>query len=246
MISKIMSSLRPTELVFAGPNGAHRLEVRRNRQSRGYRLRIDPRSGAPVLTLPERAPLAPALAWAATKKGWIEAALGAVPVRNPIGPGGEIPFGGTMLRIDWQPDLPRKPQAVEDAIRLGGPIEAVERRVLAWLRAEARTAMLADAAYFAERAGCPLGTIAITDPRSRWGSCTATGAIRLSWRLIMAPAFVRRSVVAHEIAHRRHLDHSPAFHAHHAAILGERPHAANLWLKRHGAALQVVGGAGVG
>lgn len=246
MISRIMSSLRPAELVFTGPGGEHRLEVRRHRQSRGYRLRIDPRSGAPVLTVPERAALAPALAWAASKKGWIEAALSAMPRRQPIGPGSLIALAGAPLRIDWHRDHPRKPEVGDGWVQLGGPMEAVERRILAWLRAEARKTMLADAAYFAERAGCSVGAIAITDPRSRWGSCTSSGAIRLSWRLIMAPAFVRRSVVAHEIAHRRHLDHSPAFHAHHAAILGESPRAANLWLKRNGAALQVVGGAGAG
>jgi predicted metal-dependent hydrolase len=53
----------------------------------------------------------------------------------------------------------------------------------------------------------------------------------------MAPDAVRRSVVAHEVAHLTHFDHSPAFHAHLEALFeGDLP-AANRWLKREGRSL---------
>ena len=35
----------------------------------------------------------------------------------------------------------------------------------------------------------------------RWGSCSDRKAIRINWRLVQAPDFVRRSVVAHEVGH---------------------------------------------
>jgi len=77
----------------------------------------------------------------------------------------------------------------------------------------------------------------LSNARRRWGSCAATGAIRINWRLVMAPDAVRRSVVAHEVAHLVHFDHSPRFHA----LLGELFEgdikAANLWLKREGRGL---------
>ena len=84
--------------------------------------------------------------------------------------------------------------------------------------------------------------VAIGDPRGRWGSCASSGAIRYSWRLILAPRFVRRATVAHEVAHRVHMNHGPAFHALVAelwtkAIRRDRAR----WLRAHGAALHWVG-----
>ena len=48
-------------------------------------------------------------------------------------------------------------------------------------------------------------------PESRWGSCSASGALSFSWRLIMAPPFVLDYLAAHEVAHLRELNHSPSF-----------------------------------
>ncbi|MFX8523827.1 M48 family metallopeptidase, partial [Acinetobacter baumannii] len=64
------------------------------------------------------------------------------------------------------------------------------------------------------RAGLAVPRLALSRAQRRWGSCAADGTIRINWRLVMAPDAVRRSVVAHEVAHITHFDHSPAFHAH--------------------------------
>ncbi|MET0365229.1 MAG: M48 family metallopeptidase, partial [Sphingobium sp.] len=77
-------------------------------------------------------------------------------------------------------------------------------------------------------------------PVSRWGSCAADGAIRYSWRLILAPPEVRISTVAHEVAHLKHLDHSPAFHAFHRSICPSDTVAARAWLKANGAGLHRI------
>ena len=81
------------------------------------------------------------------------------------------------------------------------------------------------------------GRVGVGDPRSRWGSCASSGAIRYSWRLILAPPDVRRATVAHELAHLLHMDHSAAFHAAHARILGADPRPARAWLRANGAGL---------
>lgn len=61
------------------------------------------------------------------------------------------------------------------------------------------------------RMGAVPQTLAIRDPRTRWGSCSARGTVSFSWRLLMAPGRVAEYVVVHELAHLIHLDHSPAF-----------------------------------
>jgi predicted metal-dependent hydrolase len=94
---------------------------------------------------------------------------------------------------------------------------------------------------FAERAGVAVSRVSVGDPISRWGSCSARGSIRYSWRLILTPDWVRRATVAHELAHRVHMNHGPAFHALVAELLEEDPTPARQWLRRHGASLQRFG-----
>jgi hypothetical protein len=132
---------------------------------------------------------------------------------------------------------------VRDGERLlvGGPAEAVAGRVLRWLRQEARAMLAADTEHYARTAGVTVSRVGVGDPVSRWGSCSSSGAIRYSWRLIMAPDFVRRATVAHEVAHRVHMDHSPRFHALVQELFGEDPRPARLWLRQNGAALHRIG-----
>jgi predicted metal-dependent hydrolase len=93
----------------------------------------------------------------------------------------------------------------------------------------------------AGRANVAVTAVQVGDPRSRWGSCSYSGTIRYSWRLILAPDFVMRATVAHEVAHRVHMDHSPAFHAKVAEIYGADPKPARLWLRANGAKLHGFG-----
>ncbi len=77
----------------------------------------------------------------------------------------------------------------------------------------------------------------MSNARRRWGSCASNGMIRINWRLIMAPDLVRRSVVAHEVAHLTHFDHSPAFHLHLRELFDGSVHEADRWLKANGRTL---------
>jgi predicted metal-dependent hydrolase len=114
-------------------------------------------------------------------------------------------------------------------------------RLLRWMQREAKVLLTAESQEFAAKAGVSVTTIGVGDPRSRWGSCSSTGAIRYSWRLILAPEFVRRATVAHEIAHRVHMDHSPRFHALVATLLEQDPTPARRWLRANAAQLHGFG-----
>src|SRR5690606_31454943 len=103
-----------------------------------------------------------------------------------------------------------------------------------WLEGEARPLLAEDLAHYCALAGRDAPKLALSNARRRWGSCAANGAIRINWRLIMAPDCVRRSVVAHEVAHLVHFDHSARFHALLRELFEGDLAAANAWLKREG------------
>ncbi len=65
--------------------------------------------------------------------------------------------------------------------------------------------------FFSSRMQVFPQSIHIGSPKSLWGSCSSKGAVSLNWRLIAAPPFILNYVVIHELAHLKHLDHSPAF-----------------------------------
>jgi predicted metal-dependent hydrolase len=227
---------------FADPGGGIRpLIVRRSARALRMRLVVDPRDGAVKLTVPARANLAAAYRWAESKRGWIEATIAALPAPAPFADGATIPFQGREYRLDWRLDAPRKVTIEGDRIVIGGPQELAGQRVLRWLRAEALTVLSEETGYYARLAGVTPGRVGIGDPRTRWGSCSSSGDIRYSWRLILAPVEVRRATVAHEVGHRLHMDHSAAFHAAVKRLFGRDPAPERAWLRANGSRLHTFG-----
>ena len=78
------------------------------------------------------------------------------------------------------------------------------------------------------------------DTTSRWGSCSATGALNFSWRLIMTPEHVLDYLAAHEVAHLVHMNHSDDFWAV-TRKLAPQTERAEAWLHAHGASLHRFG-----
>jgi predicted metal-dependent hydrolase len=226
-----------SDLRFSGVPVTLRVSPR----ARRMRLRVDPRTRSVLLTVPKRVSERRALAWAAGHKAWVEATLAAIPERAPIAPGSIIPLFGLPHRIDWDRARPRRIELSPGRILAGGPAEGLEARLLRWLRAQASALLERETRELAARAGAQAARIGVGDPVSRWGSCSAGGAIRYSWRLVLAPDFVRRATVAHEVAHLVHLNHGPEFHALVRSLLGADPRPARTWLRREGAALHQVG-----
>ncbi|WP_271299814.1 M48 family metallopeptidase [Sphingomonas sp. CV7422] len=220
---------------------AAEFEIVRHPTARRIRLTLDPASGRARLIVPKRAALKSAVAWAQGKAEWIAEQRARLPQPRPFAPGLVLTVADTVLTIDWQPGSRRRVETIGETLSLSGPIETLPRRVETWLKRQALELLTEETAYYAARAGVTVARVAIGDPRGRWGSCAHDGAIRYSWRLILAPGFVRRATVAHEVAHRVHMNHAPAFHALVAQLYGEDPTPARAWLREHGAALHWVG-----
>ena len=212
--------------------------------ARTIRLRVDRRTGEVVLTVPKRASRRKALAWADGHREWIEAQLAKVAPAVPLVPDASLPLYGRPHRIDWELGRPRTPRLEDGRLIVGGPRDSLEGRLLRWLKRHARDILADETAEYARLAGVTVGRVAVGDPLSRWGSCSASGAIRYSWRLILAPDWVRRATVAHEVAHRVHMNHGPDFHRLVESLLGADPRPARLWLRREGPFLHRLGRTG--
>jgi predicted metal-dependent hydrolase len=206
-------------------------------------LRVDAARGEIRLTLPSRVAEARGLRLIEANRDWIASKVAGLPLPRPIEPRATIPFEGREIVIDWQAGRPRQPRFDADAASLvvGGPLDGLAGRVERWLRKRALEVLSAETHAVAQQAGRTVEGVRVGDARGRWGSCTASGRIAYSWRLILAPVWVRRSVVAHEVAHLVHLNHSPDFHALHRELLGSDPAPARAWLAANGATLYWVG-----
>jgi hypothetical protein len=127
-------------------------------------------------------------------------------------------------------------ELIDGRLMVAGPVEAREAAILRWHRREARHRIEAAVAQESARLGLDHAGVSIRDGRSRWGSCSARGALSFSWRLAVAPEAVLDYVVTHELCHRRELNHSPRFwRLLDAARPGWRVEAR--WLRDHGAEL---------
>ena len=178
-----------------------------------------------------------ALAFARGRTHWLADQLARLPSRQAIAPGTALPYRGARLEIAHDPAHPRRPHASDGTLRLGGPTEGLEGRLRRWLQAEAKALLAQDLAHYAALAGKPVPVLALSSARARWGSCSSRGIVRINWRLVLAPDWVRRSVVAHEVAHLVHFDHSADFHAMLAQLFEGDIAEANRWLKREGRSL---------
>lgn len=221
------------------------VRIKRTSQARRISMRADAIRREIRITMPVYAPTAAALDFVTQKRQWIATRFETAPAVTRLGHGATVAFGGEPHRIVWSDSHSRRVRRLEGAdgpeLHLGGPEELVGQRIVRWMRDEARPVFSGDISEYCSKAGETPPQLAIGDPRSRWGSCSSRGTISLSWRLIMAPAHVRRSVIAHEVAHMRHMDHSPAFYAWFEELFEGDRKAADRWLKAHGTALQMIG-----
>lgn len=211
--------------------------LRRMRHARRLTLRLAPDGSEVRITLPAWAEAREAIAFAHARTDWLAAQLSRLPARAAPVPGGEVRYRGAGLRLEWEACSPRRPAIAGEALLLGGPETGLETRIRRWLEAEALRLSEADMHDYCAAAGLDPVPVGLTRAQRRWGSCSDKSRIRINWRLVQAPDFVRRSVVAHEVAHLVHFDHSPAFHALLGRIYEADIAVADQWLREHGRTL---------
>lgn len=227
--------------VLALPGGrATNIAVRRSNRARRIILRVVESEPGIELVVPKRVALREALEFAGEKSAWVAARLAERP------PGVAFVPGAVLPHISGELTLVPRAGTVRDAERTGallvitGPEHAFSASVGRWLKEDARSAIRPQANRMAREIGHKLRRIRISDPATRWGSCSSAGTLSFSWRLVMAPAEVLEYVVAHEVAHLAELNHGKRFWST-VDLLVDDAAAPRQWLRTNGAKLRRYG-----
>lgn len=101
----------------------------------------------------------------------------------------------------------------------------VARKVLQWYAQQALPDFKRRVELVAAQMGEKITSVALSNAKSRWGSCNSRKQIRLNWRLIQAPPHVIQYVVCHEMAHLKEMNHSARFYAVQASLFPQYKHA---------------------
>lgn len=228
------------------------VSLRRAPTARRFTLRVRFAARDAVLTMPQRASMQEARAFAERNAAWIAVRLKRLPDTIPFAHGSILPLRGVdhlLLHeqerrgVVWtEPlnDAQRNGAQAQIALCVSGRSEHVHRRIQDYLKREARRDLESAVARHARTLDLAPRGVGLRDPISRWGSCSAAGSLNFSWRLILAPPFVLDYLAAHEVAHLVHLDHSPKFWklTHRLSPAVDRAEA---WLAAHGAHLHKYG-----
>jgi predicted metal-dependent hydrolase len=207
--------------------------IRVSPRARRIGLRIKAAERIVELVLPAGVPASRGLRFVASKRSWIAARLASLPRPVPFAEGAIVPVLGIPHRIRREFDAGAPPVAfVAGEIRVRGEVEHLARRLRDHLVAMAHRELAHRARRLAARIGKNVARINVRDTKSRWGSCSGTGNLSFSWRLIFAPEPVMDYVVAHEVAHLAEMNHGPRFWRL-VESLSPGSAAPRAWLKRH-------------
>lgn len=212
------------------------IRVKPSPRARRMALRVETRSGDIVLTWPSRgASEKHARRFIEENRGWIESQRRKITTAKVFENGAVVSVLGRDFVIEQKSG--RGLSRFEDGrIIVHGTADHLSRRVKDFLKKHALEILSARVQEKTAMLGLKQTSIRIIDPKTRWGSCAPDGRLMFSWRLILAPEEVLDYVVAHEVAHRVHMNHSRKFWAL-CLTLCDNGVAARRWLKKNGAEL---------
>jgi predicted metal-dependent hydrolase len=209
------------------------LLIVRHPRARRYLLRLRA-DGTARVTIPRGGSHAEALAFVERQRGWLERQLQLHQSRprqaTAWNVGSTIWFRGELVQIQsaevGKISFGTETLAINDAAADLRPVIERYLRQLAARELPPRVQELAAQHHIA------ITRVTVRNQKSRWGSCSRRGTISLNWRLIQTPDFVSDYILLHELAHRRHMNHSQKFWAEVKQLCPEFETAEH-WLKTH-------------
>jgi predicted metal-dependent hydrolase len=237
--------------------------LRRSARAQRFSLQVSEARRGAVLTMPLYSSFAEADEFLSRHLDWLKERVASLPELVPFTEGAIIPlrglahlihFAGPVRRrgVVWveEPEdakiAPAWPAGARSATRrlprlhVSGVERHAPRRLLDWLKRQAHLDLNLRVDLHAKRLNLTPKRIFVRDQTTRWGSCSTSGALSFSWRLVLAPPFVLDYLAAHEVAHLAHMNHGPRFWALVARTM-PRHEKARSWLHKHGSSLHAYG-----
>lgn len=187
------------------------LKVIKKRKIKRITLRVSYIDGVVKLTMPLNFNLGEAKRFVDTQITWIEEKLKNVGSFYPVVSGMMLPIGGHKKRLAMKEGINLDFYQDRNSLVFLKSCKPIDLRVKEYLKQTARKFFIDTCTKYSKRLGVRYESVNIKDPKTRWGSCSSSGNIMFSWRLMMAPSKVSDYVAAHEVAHLVHLNHSKDF-----------------------------------
>lgn len=246
--SSVSRAVDHIEVEHAGET--YRVLLRATPTARRITLRVSYSSGAVILTMPRRVALADAVDFAQRHAAWIGARLRRLPEPIPFECGAVIPVRDREHRIFHAAErrgtvwvemaATSADETVLPMLCVAGDATHVARRIADYLKRAAKQDLDAAVKHYCNVLEIQPRSVTVRDTTSRWGSCSSSGGLNFSWRLIFAPPFVLDYLAAHEVAHLKHMNHSAKFWALTKRMCAETDRA-EAWLNVHGSKLHRYG-----
>ena len=235
----------PAQFNVSHAGDSYTIALKRVAGARRFTIRVRSATRDVVLTMPLRGSLSAARDFAERHAAWIGARMRRLPKPIPFDANAIIPFEGVPHRVSHEPHARGTvwlgvTLEGEPALCVAGDAHHLQRRVTDFLKREARKHLEDSVRRHCAKINVKARDVTLRDTTSRWGSCSATGGLNFSWRLIMAPPHVLDYLAAHEVAHLVHMNHSDEFWAL-TRKLSKDTDSAEAWLKAHGASLHRYG-----
>jgi predicted metal-dependent hydrolase len=241
--------------------------LKRSTRARRFSLQVSEARRGAVLTMPVYSSFADADEFLSRHLDWLKERVAGLSEPVPFTHGAIVPlrgfahvlrFAGSVHRrgvvwIEAAEDAkaaPAWPEGARVAIKrlprlyVAGEDEHAPRRLLDWLKRQAHLDLKTRVAIHARRLDLTPKRLFVRDQTTRWGSCSTSGALSFSWRLVLAPPFVLDYLAAHEVAHLGHMNHGPRFWGLVERTMPRYEEARN-WLRKHGASLHRYGAEGM-
>ncbi|WP_068084601.1 M48 family metallopeptidase [Polycladidibacter stylochi] len=220
------------------------IRLRRNARAKRYVLRLPVNENIPTLTIPRGGTLATAKEFAQKQSAWLQKKLQSQPEIVPLIPNSEVPLRGQLHMLKPSGALRGKVttglcEHNKPLLLVPGDSAAFSRRVKDFFKQEATGDIEKTIHYYGNKMQCMPRKFSLRDTKSRWGSCSAHKDLSFSWRLILAPPFVLEYVVAHEMAHLVHMNHSDSFWQLCHWLEPDTTNAQK-WLKMNGSKLHLI------
>jgi hypothetical protein len=220
--------------------------LRRSARARRFSLQVSEARRDAVLTLPAFSSYGEADEFLTRHIGWLKDRLAKLAEAVPFTHGSVIPLRGVSHRLEFAGSVRRRgvvwieTEGDTPILVVSGATEHAPRRLHDWLKRQVHADLRHCVDIHAKHLNLAPKRIVVRDQSTRWGSCSTTGALSFSWRLILAPPFVLDYLAAHEVAHLAEMNHGPRFWKLVARAV-PRHQEARTWLSQHGASLHRYG-----